>query len=676
MVMNMNNKKSLSALVAIGLISVIIFASNTVSACHYEVGTFESDYVTTKNSFYKGEIVYGKGNAYGYNYPLKLRINDPSGNIVYYSGESTSVVYGSFFLNETAPVGIWSIQLGAYYCGKWQWSTSSGRIAYFSVIDANFTLTVNVDGSGDVVVDPMLSYYPFGSFVNLTAVPNSGWSFSYWSGDISSSDNPEVIIMNCNKSVTAHFIQNQYSLNVSIIGNGTVVKEPNQTFYVYGDVVNLTSLPESGWIFDHWEGDLSGNENPAFVTINDNIEVTAVFNESLYTLTVNIDGDGIVDVNPSGPYYLGDIVYLTAVANIGSVFSYWSGDLESFNTSETIIIDGSKTVTAHFVQENYKIIINIEGSGIVNKTPDQENYTYNTSVELNSIPASGWIFDHWSGDLSGNSNPVTINITEDKNITAHFALTNQGGGGSNGGGGGGNGGSTRKPNKLPVADLSAGEPYIGFIDEVIEFDGSLSHDSDGQIEKYEWTFGDGTIGVGEIITHSYLTPEDYEVKLKVTDDRDGTDTDETIAVIVIPNHAPSKPVIIGPTEGKVNINYSFSVFSVDEDLDDIKYTIDWGDGNISESDYLPSGVLFNTSHMWLKPGEYKITATADDGQANSTNDVTITIKEDPVPESDNFILILLGLLALILLVLLLLLAKRKKDKDEEEAAKKKKIKKK
>ena len=670
--MNMNNKKSVSALVVIGLISVIIFTASPVSACHYEVGTFESDYITTKNSFFKGEIVYGKGNAYGYNYPLKLRINDPSDNIVYYSGESTSVVYGSFFLNETSPVGVWSIQLGAYYCGKWHWSTTSDRIAYFSVIDADFTLTVNIEGNGNVTADPELDYYSFGSIVNLTALPSSGWSFSYWSGDISSSNNPENIIMDCNKSVTAHFIQNQFILNVSIVGNGTVVKEPNKSFYIYGDVVNLTSLPESGWVFGHWEGDISSNENPAYIIINDNKEVTAVFNESLYTLTVNIDGDGVVDVNPSGPYYLGDIVSLTAFANIGSIFSYWSGDLESFNTSEIIIIDGSKTVTAHFIQENYKIIINIEGSGSVNKTPDQENYTYNTSVELNSIPASGWVFDYWSGDLSGNSNPLTINITEDKNITAHFALSNQGGG-SNGGGGGGNGGSTRKPNKLPVADLSAGEPYIGFIDEVIEFDGSLSHDSDGQIEKYEWTFGDGTTGVGEITTHTYSTPGDYEVKLKVTDNRDGSDTDEAIAVIVIPNHAPSEPVIIGPTEGKVNVNYSFSVFSVDEDLDDIKYTIDWGDGSISESDFIQSGLLFNISHMWLNPGEYKIIVTADDGQTNSTNDLTITITEDPViPESNNFILILLGLLALILLVLLLLLAKRKKDKDEEEAKKKKK----
>jgi hypothetical protein len=161
-----------------------------------------------------------------------------------------------------------------------------------------------------------------------------------------------------------------------------------------------------------------------------------------------------------------------------------------------ISIDDNEDVTAVFIESLYSLIVNIEGSGSVNRTPDQENYTYNTSVELNAIQESGWVFDHWSGSLSSNINPVTIIITEDENITAHFILSNSGGGGSSGGGGGGIGGTTRNPNKKPVADLSAGAPYIGFIEEEIEFNGSLSYDSDGYIVKYEWIFGVETTGNG------------------------------------------------------------------------------------------------------------------------------------------------------------------------------------
>lgn len=49
-----------------------------------------------------------------------------------------------------------------------------------------------------------------------------------------------------------------------------------------------------------------------------------------------------------------------------------------------------------------------------------------------------------------------------------------------------------------------------------EFDGSLSRD-DGFITKYEWDFGDGTIGVGQKVNHQYSKPGEYLVHLTVYD---------------------------------------------------------------------------------------------------------------------------------------------------------------
>ena len=37
------------------------------------------------------------------------------------------------------------------------------------------------------------------------------------------------------------------------------------------------------------------------------------------------------------------------------------------------------------------------------------------------MSASGYQFDHWSGDLSGTANPVTITIDCNKLITTNFA---------------------------------------------------------------------------------------------------------------------------------------------------------------------------------------------------------------------------------------------------------------
>ena len=83
------------------------------------------------------------------------------------------------------------------------------------------------------------------------------------------------------------------------------------------------------------------------------------------------------------------------------------------------------------------------------------------------------------------------------------------------------------------------------------------------------------------------------------------------------------------------------------------------------SDYLPSGESFNAIHKWKESGTYTIKVTADDGQAVSHNEVTITVDKPIIPVENNFILILLALLALMFLILFLLLAKKKKKGDEE-----------
>jgi PKD repeat protein len=64
----------------------------------------------------------------------------------------------------------------------------------------------------------------------------------------------------------------------------------------------------------------------------------------------------------------------------------------------------------------------------------------------------------------------------------------------------------------------------------IEFDASDSYDTDGEIVSYEWDFGDGGTGYGEIVVHSY--PREnlaYRVTLTVIDDSGDRDRyDKTI----------------------------------------------------------------------------------------------------------------------------------------------------
>jgi hypothetical protein len=68
-----------------------------------------------------------------------------------------------------------------------------------------YTLTVNVTGQGSVDLDPPGGTYLSGTWVQLTADADPGWSFDHWEGDLTGPNNPETLLMDGVKTVTAVF---------------------------------------------------------------------------------------------------------------------------------------------------------------------------------------------------------------------------------------------------------------------------------------------------------------------------------------------------------------------------------------------------------------------------------------------------------------------------------------
>jgi BspA type Leucine rich repeat region (6 copies)/PKD domain/Fibronectin type III domain len=199
---------------------------------------------------------------------------------------------------------------------------------------------------------------------------------------------------------------------------------------------------------------------------------------------------------------------------------------------------------------------------------------------------------------------------------------------NNGGGGGGGGGSSTDENNKPVADASAGEPYQGFVNAEITFDGSKSSDSDGNITRWLWVFGDNTNGSGKIIRHSYSTAETYTVSLTVTDNEGATSTDTTTCAISQSNNRPpTTPIISGLTNGTKNTMYPYIAVSTDPDNDTIQYTFEWGEPvSLSQSsDFLPNGTSFIVHHSWAAAGRYDVIVTATDNYTESSSNITVYI---------------------------------------------------
>jgi hypothetical protein len=98
-----------------------------------------------------------------------------------------------------------------------------------------------------------------------------------WSGDVSGSTNPLDVTMTAHKSITATFAINTYTLGVTVVGSGSVARNPDQGAYPHGTLVQLTAAPASGHHFMGWSGDLSGTANPIVVVMSADKTVTATF---------------------------------------------------------------------------------------------------------------------------------------------------------------------------------------------------------------------------------------------------------------------------------------------------------------------------------------------------------------------------------------------------------------
>lgn len=61
-----------------------------------------------------------------------------------------------------------------------------------------------------------------------------------------------------------------------------------------------------------------------------------------------------------------------------------------------------------------------DGNGIITLTPNQPSYSYAQRVGIQAVGNIGYRFSGWGGDLSGNQNPVVVNVTQDMNVTATF----------------------------------------------------------------------------------------------------------------------------------------------------------------------------------------------------------------------------------------------------------------
>ena len=92
-----------------------------------------------------------------------------------------------------------------------------------------------------------------------------------------------------------------------------------------------------------------------------------------------------------------------------------------------------------------------------------------------------------------------------------------------------------------------------------------------------------------------------------------------------PGPNPLTPDINGPTSGKPGTSYDYTFTSIDPDVDDVQFFIDWGDGDTEWTSFAASGTPVTRSHTWSEKGTYVIRAKAKDTDDYESDWGTLTV---------------------------------------------------
>ena len=325
-----------------------------------------------------------------------------------------------------------------------------------------FTLTVGKGGTGTGTVTSApvgidcgatcTASYDSGTVVTLTATPTGGSTVIGWRGCDAVSGTTCTVTMNASRLVRTGFAAPPFTLTVSKAGtgSGTVTSAPAgiecgatcSAIYDSDTTVTLTATPDSGSTVIGWRGCDTVSGTTCTVTMSASRLVVAGFGVERFALTVDKagTGHGRVISSPVGIYCglicaasfrSGTEVTLTATPASTSTFVGWSGCDTVSNTTCTVTMSASRSVTATFdLLPRFMLTVEKtgDGNGRVVSSPAgiycgatcAASYRSGAEVTLAATPASTSTFVGWSGCDTVADTTCTVTMNAARSITATF----------------------------------------------------------------------------------------------------------------------------------------------------------------------------------------------------------------------------------------------------------------
>ena len=264
-----------------------------------------------------------------------------------------------------------------------------------------YTITATAGPNGAVTGS---ARYAAGEKATLTAIANVGYHFVKWSDG--STDATHVITVNGDKSLSAEFAVDTYTVSVAAGANGTVTGGGS---FEFGAPATITATASAGYHFAGWsDGNTEANRT---FNVSGNMNVTAAFEINTYTVNATAKNG---KVEGAGIYNHGAEATLTATASTGYHFAQWS-DGNSVNPRK-VTVTSDVDLKAEFDVNSYEITVaaangTVTGAG---------TYNYGSVATLSATAADGYHFTKWADGVLSSSRSVIV--TEDKKFTAEFEV--------------------------------------------------------------------------------------------------------------------------------------------------------------------------------------------------------------------------------------------------------------
>lgn len=288
---------------------------------------------------------------------------------------------------------------------------------YSLTLNKNVADSGAVEGAGEYAAD---------TSVVISATPGEGYVFVKWSDENTTS--PRTIIMPAaDTEYTAYF---GYTLTVSSNDDnmGTASGSGN---FLPNEVTTIEAHPSEGYHFLRWS-DLDSDNKVRSVTVSDNLDIIAYFEEDIrqYTVTLTKNKDDYGEVTGAGVYNEGEDVTIIATPNSGYKFVKWSDDVEDAErTFEDIHEDIN--LQAEFQQLNMiSVTAAIKPNASYGRVEGTGDYERGTVITLTAVANPGYRFVKWmTGDTLAYSrtytdNPLEHTVTSSIEFRAYFEIDN------------------------------------------------------------------------------------------------------------------------------------------------------------------------------------------------------------------------------------------------------------